>query len=62
MANVKKKLRKSAQKFRRTEPAFYNVLSNAIDYMAYFINKSGTPEVTVVVENGTIIEAYANNE
>lgn len=62
MANAKKKLRKSAQKFRKTESAFHGVISNAIDYMAYFIKKSCASEVTVVVKDGKVVDAYANDK
>lgn len=62
MANTKKKLQKSAQKFRRTEPTFHNILSCAIKHMAYFIKKSNAPEVTVVMENGTVVDIYANDK
>ena len=60
MANSKK-LRKAAAKFRRTEPTTHALISKALDYMAYFINKSGAPEVTVKVCNGTIYDAYATD-
>lgn len=62
MANTKKMLQKSAQKFRRTEPAFHNTLSHAIDYMAYYIKKYGASEVTIVMKNGTVVDDYANDK
>lgn len=59
MANSKK-LRKATAKFRKTEPELYALCSKAISYMANFIKKSGSPEVTVKVRNGEIVDAYAN--
>lgn len=59
MANSKK-LRKVAAKFRKTEPALHALCSKAIDYMAYFIKKTGAPEVVVEVCGGVICDAYAN--
>lgn len=62
MANTKKKLQKSAQKFRKTEPDFHNAISKAINYMACTIKKLGIPEVVVVMKDGIIVEGYANDK
>lgn len=62
MSNAKKKLQKSAQKFRRTELYLHTVISHAIDHMALTIKKLGAPEVVVVVKDGTIVDSYANDK
>lgn len=62
MANAKKKLQKSAQKFRRIEPYLHTIISRAIDHMARTIKKLGASEVVVEVRNGAIIDEYANDK
>lgn len=62
MSKEKKALQRGAQKFRRTRPAFHSLLSYAIDEMAYTIKKLGTPEVTVVVKHGKIVDSYASDK
>lgn len=60
MANSKK-LRKAAIKFRKAEPVLHETISNALTYMAHFINKTGASEVTAVVQiGGGILDIYAN--
>lgn len=62
MAKAKKALRKSAQKFRRTEPYFHAILRYAIDHMALIIKKLGAPEVVVKVSDGVVVDSYANDK
>lgn len=61
MANVKKKHKKSAAKFRRTEPYLYSVCSAMISNMSEYIKRTGAPEVGAYIDyNGKII-CYENN-
>lgn len=61
MANTKKMLAKAATKFRRTEPYLHSLYTLAIAHMAYYIKKSGAPEVTVEISDGKISDCYAND-
>lgn len=61
MSKAKKMLQKAAQKFCNTEPDIYNTYSLAITYMANFIKKTATPEVTARIKDSKIIEVYAND-
>jgi hypothetical protein len=54
-----KRLQKAAAKFRKREPERHALLSRALSVMAYFIKKSGEPEMTI---NLTTFECNANDK